>query len=207
MKMNLEELEKQVTLMEDIQEIENLQRMYGYYFDLQRWQDIVDLFSDNAESVEIVDHGLFKGKEGVRKMYYDWIGRGGQPNPFPPWVQFVIVQIGGVVSVSPDGKTAQGRWQTWLAEAKPYGAFPRQEWLHGYYENRYVKENGKWLFSKLHWNQTICTPFEDGWLKTPLMGLMNRHPTVKPDAPATAFHPYPSGYHLPYHYEHPITSE
>lgn len=204
--MNLEELEKQVILMEDIQEIENLQRIYAYYFDLQRWQDILDLFSDNAESVEIVDHGLFKGKEGVKKMYWEWIGQEGKAS-FPPWVQFIIMQIGGVVNVSSDGKTAWGRWQTWLCEAKPFGAYPRQEWLHGYYENKYVKENGKWLFSKLHWNNTFCSPFENGWVKTPLMGLMNYHPTVKPDAPPTAFHPYPSGYHLPYHYKHPITGD
>lgn len=203
--MDLEQLERRVQLMEDIQEIEHLQRIYGYYFDTHRWKDIVDLFSDNAESVEIVDHGLFLGKEGVRKMYWEWIGGKGEQRP--SWVQFIVMQIGGVVTVNPDGKTATGRFQTWLCEAKPYGAFPRQEWLHGYYDNKYVKEDGKWKFSKLHWNNTFCTPFEDGWLKTPLMGLMNYHPTVKPDEPPTAFHPYPSGYHVPYPYKHPITGE
>lgn len=203
--MDLEQLERRVQLMEDIQEIEHLQRIYGYYFDTHRWKDIVDLFSDNAESVEIVDHGLFLGKEGARKMYWEWIGGKGEQRP--SWVQFIVMQIGGVVTVNPDGKTATGRFQTWLCEAKPYGAFPRQEWLHGYYDNKYVKEDGKWKFSKLHWNNTFCTPFEDGWLKTPLMGLMNYHPTVKPDAPPTAFHPYPSGYHVPYPYKHPITGE
>jgi hypothetical protein len=201
--MNMEELEAKVTHMEDIQEIEHLQRKYGYYFDTQRWADILDLFSDNTESVEIVDHGIFFGKEGVKKVYWDLIGGGGKRD-FPAWVQFIIIQIGGVVTVNRDGKTAEGRWQTWLCEAKPYGAFPRQEWLHGYYENKYIKEGGKWKFLKLHWNNTFCSPFEDGWLKTPLMGWM---PFAEADAPPTAFHPYPSGYHLPYHYKHPITGE
>jgi hypothetical protein len=60
---DLQELEKRVTLMEDIQEIENLQRKYGYYFEQQRLNDIVDLFSENnTESIEITDHGLFRGK-------------------------------------------------------------------------------------------------------------------------------------------------
>ena len=31
--MNLEELEAEVTHLEDIQEIEDLERIYGYYFD------------------------------------------------------------------------------------------------------------------------------------------------------------------------------
>ncbi|MCX7911732.1 MAG: nuclear transport factor 2 family protein, partial [Dehalococcoidales bacterium] len=170
MKMDLEELEKRVQLMEDIQEIENLQRIYGYYFDNNMWAEIVDLFSDNAESVEIVDHGVFYGKEGVRRIYWQMFGNSGKPRQYPPWVQFIVMQIGGVVDISPDGRTAWGRWQTWLCEAKPYGAFPRAEWLHGYYENKYVKENGRWLFSKLHWNNTFCSPVEDGWLKLPLMG-------------------------------------
>ena len=55
--MDLEELEKHVILMEDIQEIENLQMIYGYYFETQQNEEIVALFSEeNTESVEITDH-------------------------------------------------------------------------------------------------------------------------------------------------------
>ena len=119
--------------------------MYGYYFDTQRWAEIIDLFSDNAKSVEIVDHGVFYGKKGVETVYMDVIGGRGR-GPSPGWIKFVVMQIGAVIDVAPDGLTAKGRWQTWLCESKPYGAFPRQEWLHGYYENKYVKENGKWKY-------------------------------------------------------------
>ncbi len=202
--MTLEELEKQVQLAEDIQEIEHLQKMYGYYFDTQQWQKIVDLFSDDTESVEIVDHGVLYGKKGVEKIYLNTIGAMDR-GPRQPWVAFIVMQIGAVIDVAPDGKTAQGRWQTWLFESKPYGAYPRQEYLHGYYENKYVKENGKWKFSKLHWNNTFCSPVEDGWLNLPLMGWM---PLPDADALPTAFHPYP--YHrnnVPYHYKHPITGK
>jgi hypothetical protein len=203
--MNLQELEKQVQLQEDIQEIEHLQRTYGYYFDNNMWAEIVDLFSEeNTESVEIADHGVFYGKKGIRRIYWEMFAGGGKPRMSPPWMQFIVMQIGGVVDVSADGKSARGRWQTWLCESKPYGAYNRQEWLHGYYENKYVKENGKWLFSKLHWNNTLCSPFEDGWLNTPLMGWM---PLPDADEPPSAFHPYPSGYHVPYHYQHPIAGK
>jgi hypothetical protein len=201
--MNLEELEKQVILLEDIQEIEHLQKIYGYYFDTHNWAKIIDLFSENTESVEVADHGIMYGKKGVKKLYWDVIAGGGS-NKFPPWVEFIITQIGGVVTVNPDGKTAQARFQTWLCESKQYGAYPRQEWLHGYYENKYVKENGRWLFSKLHWNNTFCSPFDSGWINTPLMGWM---PVPDVDGPPTAFHPYPSGYKVPYTFPHPITGE
>ena len=43
---------------------------------------------------------------------------------------------------------------------------------------------------------------EAGWLKVPLLGVLNRSDA---DAPAPNFHPYPSGYRLPYHFNHPIT--
>ena len=204
--MNLEELEKQVQLAEDIQEIEHLQRKYGYYFDNNMWAEIVDLFSEEkTESVEIADHGVFHGKKGIRRIYWDMFSGGDTPRQSPAWMQFIVMQIGGVVDVSPDGTRAEGRWQTWLCEAKPYGAYPRAEWLHGYYENKYVKENGRWLFSKLHWNNTFCSPVEDGWLNTPLMGWM---PLPDADAPPTAFHPYPDHNHnVPYHYSHPVTGQ
>jgi hypothetical protein len=202
--MNIEELEKRVQLAEDIQEIENLQRIYAYYFDNHCWQEIVELFSDNSESVEIVDHGVFYGKKGIERVYLDVIGARGRP-PREPWIAFIVMQIGGVVDVSPDGRSAEGRWQTWLFESKPYGAFPRQEFLHGYYENKYVKENGQWLFSKLLWNNTFCSPVEDGWLKLPLMGWM---PLPDADEPPTAFHPYPHHRgNVPFHYRHPITGK
>jgi hypothetical protein len=114
------------------------------------------------------------------------------------------MQIQGVVSVGPDGKTAQGRWYGFFVEARPtlslHEGELRQLWAHGVYENKYVKEDGKWKLSLLHWNNTFCSPFEDGWLKMPLMGWM---PLPDADAPPTAFHPYPSGYHVPYHYQHP----
>lgn len=204
--MNLEELEKQVQLAEDIQEIEHLQRTYGYYFDNNMWAEIVDLFSEEqTESVEIADHGVFYGKKGIRRIYWDMFNGGDVPRQTPPWMQFIVMQIGAVIDVSPDGTKANGRWQTWLCEAKPYGAYPRAEWLHGYYENKYVKENGKWLFSKLHWNNTFCSPVEDGWLNLPLMGWM---PLPDADEPPSAFHPYP--YHVnnvPYHFKHPVTGK
>jgi hypothetical protein len=210
---DLQELEKRLALMEDIQEIENLQRKYGYYFEQQRLNDIVDLFSENnTESLEITDHGLFKGKKGVRTMFLEWMG-GGASRPRPQSGGSMgggivcIMQLQGVVEVAPDGKTAKARWNCFDLEARPWNGLMRNYWLHGYYENEYIKENGKWYFKKLHWNDTFWTPYEDGWLKTPLLGNMDEHPTIKADAPPTAFHPYPSGFHLPYSFKHPVTGK
>jgi hypothetical protein len=66
------------------------------------------------------------------------------------------------------------------------------------------KENGKWLFKKLLWNTTFFARYETGWHVQPLVGFL---PMLNPDKPPTAFHPYPSGYHFPYSFPHPVTEE
>ena len=197
--MNLEALERQVTLLEDIQEIENLQRLYGYYFDNRMFQEVIDLFSENTESVEVTDHGVFLGKEGVQRMYGSMIGR-----EIPDWVFFQVMQAQGVIEVAPDGLTARGRWYTPSFEARPFGGTLKQTWQFGVYDNRYVKENGKWFFKKLHWNLTYWTSFESGFLKVP---KLSDTPFPHADAPPTAYHPYPSGYHVPYPFKHPVTGQ
>ena len=62
----LEQLQQRIQRLEDIKQIERLQRIYGYYQDYGEWEKVVDLFSDNAESVEECDYGVYKGKEGIR---------------------------------------------------------------------------------------------------------------------------------------------
>jgi len=202
--MNLTELEKRVVLMEDIQAIADLQKMYGYYMDTHQREQVVSLFSEETESIEIESTGLFLGKAGVKRFFLDNDLLQPGEKTVPAWINILIMMFQDVIDVAPDGKTAKGRWNTWLAEAMPVEGIPRQQWVQGYYENEYVKENGKWLFKKLYWNVTFFTSFEAGWLKVPLLGLLNRPDA---DAPAPHFHPYPSGYHLPYHYPHPITGE
>ena len=210
--MNLEELEAEVTRLEDIQEIENLERIYGYYFDTRRMKEILDpLFGGyriggDRESRPVPGQG--RGQKNVfggrRRRRSEPVGQPAPTRPRPVGGGTVIIQIGGVITLAADGKTAKGRWHTWLAETFPFGGVMGQYWLHGYYENEFVKERGKWLFKKLFWNTSFYTRFETGWMVQPIVGFL---PMPNPDNPPTAFHPYPSGYHFPYSFPHPITGE
>jgi hypothetical protein len=202
--MTLEELEKEIIRLEDIQAIKDLQQKYGYYMDSHQRDKIVDLWSDNAESLELESVGLFLGKEGIKRFFLDNDLDPENKGDLPGWIHIRILMNAPVIDIDPSGVTAKGRWNTWLAEAMAVGGIPRQQWVHGYYENEYAKEDGHWLFTKLHWNITFFTSFDAGWLKIPLLGLLCRDDA---DAPSPNFHPYPSGYHLPYHYNHPITGE
>lgn len=200
--MTLEELEARVTTLEDIEEIKKLQRTYGFYMDNGMWDEILDLFSDDTESAEISDSGVYLGKEGVRRLY---AGVTGGYKPIPPEVLQVTMSFMGVVHVDPDGKTAKGRWSNlMLLSVPPAGLEPLLG--HGVYENEYVKENGKWMFKKLHFYLAIRAPLKDGWVKTPVAGAM-KHETIKPDKPTTLYAPYPTDYIVPFHYPHPITGK
>ena len=74
----LEELQKRIQRLEDIMQIEKLQRIY-YYRDYEEWEKVVDLFSDDAESVE--EGTVYKGKKGIRRYYIDLIKGGSKPLP------------------------------------------------------------------------------------------------------------------------------
>jgi hypothetical protein len=76
----LENLQARIQRLEDIKDVEKLQRIYGYYRDYAEWDKIVDLFSDDSESVEVADQGVYKGKEGVKRYYLRLLG-GKPPKP------------------------------------------------------------------------------------------------------------------------------
>ena len=206
----LAELEARLTRLSDIKEIQKLQHIYGYYQDYCEWQKIVDLFTDNGPSVEEADRGVYRGKEGVRRYYIELLG-GGPSKPIKPGYLGIMFQLQGVITVNPDGKSAKARWYGMGMEAKPtvtiHEGELRQTWIHGIYENEYVKEDGLWKLKKLYFNLVFRTPFEMGWLKVPVIGQNGPDTVIKPDAAPTAYHPYPSGYRLPVSFKHPITGQ
>jgi len=206
----LEELQARIQRLDDIKQIEQLQKIYGYYMDYGEWQKLVDLFADNDPSVEEADRGVYKGKEGVRRYYIDLLGGVPGKVPRPGWLS-IMFQLQGVISLDVGATTAKGRWYGMGMEAKPTTSLHegelRQTWISGVYENEYVKEDSKWKIKKLHFNLTFRTPFEDGWLKVPVVGQTGPDSKILPDEPPTAYSPYPSGFHLPVSFKHPITGK
>ena len=48
--------------IKDSNDIKRLQRIFGYYFDRGLWDEMKDLFSENA-TLEYARDGIYKGKE------------------------------------------------------------------------------------------------------------------------------------------------
>src|SRR5512139_2560601 len=101
--MTLKELEREVTRLEDIQAIKELQCKYGYYMDAHHRREVYDCFSDDTESVEIESTGLFLGKRGVGKFFLDNdLLEPGQTET-PVWINILIMMDGAVIDVDPSG--------------------------------------------------------------------------------------------------------
>ncbi len=201
--MNLEELEARLRNVEDQLEIDKLEKIYGYYLDNYKYEEAIDLFSDDAESIEIGNRGVFKGKAGVRRFFLDFMKRDFDADPIGR--MGLHHQLQSVVTVAPGGKTANGRWYilTLAAAALEPGGPKRSLLTHGVYENEFVKENGKWKIKKMFMASHFACTLPEGWTKTPYM----RIPALSDaDAPPTAYHPYPNLGYVPFHWENPAES-
>jgi SnoaL-like domain len=197
-------LEGRLRVLEDIEEIKKLQRIYGYYLDNKLWDEVVDLFSDHTESISIGNRGLYLEKKGVDTFFKKVFG-GGKSGRQPRELHNHM-QLQGVVNVDPGGKTAKGRWRALIQMTYQFPDGMQAGWGEGVYENEYVKENGKWKFKKMLWHRTFATPYQDGWAKT-ATGGMGPDAEFPPDGLLADDGPYPSNYVVPYHYKHPITGK
>jgi hypothetical protein len=201
---DLASLAKKVGLLNDEIEVQNLQRTYGYYVDKAMWDEVSELFADDA-TLEIGGRGVFVGKKRVNE-YMHFLGKQG---PQPGQV-FDHSQWQPIVHVADDGQTAKARLRAFVMGGgvrSPTGAPPFAVFGECTYENQYKKVNGAWKIAKLYAYFNMYTPYSEGWGK---VGLPNTHPEEKlpPDRPPTVvYQMYPSAGMVPFHYKNPVTGE
>jgi hypothetical protein len=202
-KAKLAALQHRAQRVRDIDDLENLQRIYGYYTDKMLWDEVLDLFADDA-TLEIGTSGVYAGKDSIRKYLYSLSG--GKQGPLAG-VLYEHLQLQPIITVADDGLSAKGRWRalilTGVSDSGSGGT-----WGEGPYENEYVKQSGVWKISKLHWYATFMAPYEGGWLE-PDPGIVDDYSKgrgVEPDRPSSEnYAPYPGVYIPPFHYPNPVT--
>ena len=212
-------LDDRLRAIEDMEGIENLLRIYGQYLDYSMWDKVVDLFSDNTESIEIGAAGIFLGKAGVERMFRliaenreEFSPQGDLHGMVVPRKFFHMIMIGQpVIDIDPGGKAAYGRWQALECATRYIGGTWTQYWGGGIYESEYIKEDGRWKFKKLHFYLIFKTPYHESGLPKTQINYYHSSPdsTLHPDRPTTFDHRYPDPEccTVPFHYRHPITGQ
>lgn len=150
--MDNAELEKRITILEDIEAIKKLKARYCEICDDDHNQDrIVQIFAEDG-IWESKDLGRAQGHAELRKLFKSFAERisFSQHNVMNP-----------IIEVS--GNTAKGSWYF-------FGPFTfrkgnRQMWLAARYEDDYVKINGEWKFQHLRAIGRMAAPYEKGWAK------------------------------------------
>ena len=115
----------------DQDQIENLQRIYGFYIDKGLWSEAAALFAADAE-FEIQGRGMFRGRARIL-AYLRAVG----PEGLQSGRLYDHMQLQPMTHVAADGKTARGRWHL-FAQLAQHGQF--HEWETGVYENEYRKK-------------------------------------------------------------------
>ena len=151
--MSLEDIERRLRALEDVEEIKRLKARYCAYCDDSYDADgIASLFTEDA----VWDGGM-RGRADGREEIRNFFVRASQRLPFA--IHMVMNPI-----IEVDGDSARGTW--YLFQACTYAEGEQAVWGSARYDEEYVRVNGAWLFKHLKLTSFFWTPFDQGWAKT-----------------------------------------
>jgi hypothetical protein len=188
-------LEQEIESLEAENEIENLQRIFGFYFDKKLWSQAADLFTDNA-TAELGGDGIYLGKHRILEYFKTFGAEGPEEG-----ILNDHMQLQPVIHVLSETE-AKGRWHHFSQEAE-FGK--NHFWGTGVYENEYKKENGVWKISKLHLYSIMRTPYDKGWGKVALPRSTPSKNLPPDQPPSVDYENYPSAFVPPFHFDNPVT--
>ena len=140
--MSLEDIERRLRAVEDVEEIKRLKARYCAYCD------------DNYDADAIGGiRGKAEGREAIRDFFIN------APNRLPFAVHMVMNPI-----IEVHGDTATGTW--YLFQPCTYADGDRAVWGSARYDEQYVRVNGAWMFKHLKLTSHFWTPFNEGWAQT-----------------------------------------
>jgi ketosteroid isomerase-like protein len=142
--MSLEELEKRIQAIEDLEKIKKLHQHYINLMDNLQYQEVLDLFTEDA-TVEIRNSGVKRGRKEMSEVYIDTLARLRGTDRFE-----------GHMAIEPDiivdGDTAEGTWLIYMLFSRP-----TIQWVQGINECKYRKEDGEWKINKLKFTRTLAS--------------------------------------------------
>jgi len=155
--MTLEELERRVRVLEDVEAIKKLKARYCSCCDDGFDPDgIAELFTEDGVW-ESAGFGSYRGRAAIRTFFE------AGPSVFP----FTIHQVMNPI-IEVEGDRARGTW--YLLQPSTMAPDGRAIWLAAHYEDEYVRDRGVWRFARLRTTTRFFTPYDEGWGKTRMLG-------------------------------------
>jgi hypothetical protein len=188
-------VDAQATRIDDYNRLRNLQQQYGFYYDQALWDQVSDLFTDDA-TVEVGQNGVYVGRASIKRYFY---GLTGGRQGLVTGELNIQAQLSPVITLSADGTHAKARWRILVQDAV-YGK--EANWGSGVYENEYVKQGGIWRIAKLQLFPRFYAPYEGGWTRTTdKLNARYGKSTAKADrAPSLRYDTWPTRFTAPMHY-------
>ena len=150
----VDRLARDVTRLESLRAVKDLQRSYAQYAQFGLWADMAALFA--------ADGRLIRGDEVItgHAAIAAWLeARGGPAGRFPGALNTEMIDD-PLVNLSQDGESAKGRWRGLAFRGDGKG----RAWMEGgLYENDYVLEDGRWKIATLHYYPQYEGSYADGW--------------------------------------------
>ncbi len=148
-------LARDVSRVESIRDVKDLQRFYAQYAQFGLWQEMADLFTQDAEF--IWGDRTITGKAAIAAFLRERVGgvRG-----LTPGAVFGEMIEEPLVNLSVDGLTAESRWMGLLMAGDGQGGSTIEG---GIYENDYALDGGVWKISRSHYFPQYEGNYEEGW--------------------------------------------
>jgi hypothetical protein len=177
--------------------VEKMQAIYGYYADRKMWDDIADLFMDDA-AYEIAGVGIYQGVESIRR---------GLERDGPLGLQHGQVndhlQMHTVLEVDPNGVEATARGMQWGFLTPDLG---QAYWMISTFVNRYVLHEGIWRINEMRIYPKMKTDYYVGWHKSEVVDPVPVG-ALAPDMASSADNSPQVSAVIPVFFNNPVTGE
>lgn len=194
----LRRLEQRLSDMQASDTVRNLQNAYGYYVDRKMWDDVVDLFADDAV-LRIAGLGAYHGRQNIRRA----LERDG-PAGLRPGELNDHMQIGSVVTIAPGGHYASARGLQ-LTMAGHNGEWA--QWAEAVFENVYRNVNGVWVIQEMTLFPKMRADYDLGWASGRLPEPEPSPAQAPDDSTGAPVLPSTAPWLPTFSYQHPVTGE
>jgi ketosteroid isomerase-like protein len=154
--MSLEDIERRLRALEDVEEIKRLKARYCTYCDDNYDADrLAALFVEDA-TWESEGMGRYEGREAIREFFRGISGH------------FVFALHYGLnPQIEVNGDTARARWYLFMPCTA--GDTGEAMWRAGVDEEEYARVDGRWMYKSKKSAPIFHTTFEQGWAKQPFV--------------------------------------